>query len=72
MSIQSPLRDAPIMDNSGKNIFSQFWSGWFRVIYNILNPGITTTVALAKLTGGGTNGSLTVKNGVITGYVAPT
>lgn len=32
----------------------------------------TTTVALAKLTGGGANGSLTVIDGQITAYVAPT
>lgn len=30
------------------------------------------TVALAKLTTGGTQGSLTVSNGLITAYVAPT
>jgi hypothetical protein len=33
--------------------------------------GITATVTLAKLTGGGSNGSLTVTNGLITHYVAP-
>lgn len=37
-----------------------------------LLSGITDTVALAKLTGGGTVGSLTVVNGIITGYTAPT
>jgi hypothetical protein len=36
------------------------------------NVGISTTVALAKLTPGGTNGSLTVANGIITAYTAPT
>lgn len=33
--------------------------------------GITATVALAKLTGGGANGSLTVIAGIITAYSAP-
>lgn len=37
-----------------------------------LGSGITTTVALAKLTIAGTNGSLTVVNGIITAYTAPT
>ena len=37
-----------------------------------LGSGITTTVALAKLTIAGTNGSLTVANGIITAYTAPT
>jgi len=37
-----------------------------------LGSGISTTVALAKLTVAGTNGSLTVVNGIITAYTAPT
>jgi hypothetical protein len=36
------------------------------------NVGISTTVALAKLTALGTDGSLTVSNGIITAYTAPT
>ena len=36
------------------------------------NTGISATVALAKLTLAGTNGSLTVVNGIITAYTAPT
>ena len=36
------------------------------------NVGISTTVALAKLTVAGTDGSLTVSSGIITAYTAPT
>jgi len=36
------------------------------------NVGISATVALAKLTTIGTDGSLTVSNGIITAYTAPT
>jgi hypothetical protein len=36
------------------------------------NVGISGTAALAKLTGLGTDGSLTFTNGIITAYVAPT
>ena len=36
------------------------------------NTGVSATVALAKLTGAGTNGSLTVVSGVVTAYTAPT
>jgi len=36
------------------------------------NVGITTTVALARLTAGGANGSMTVANGIVTAYTAPT
>ena len=37
-----------------------------------IQAGLNTTVALAKLTPTGTNGSLTVTKGLITGYTAPT
>lgn len=37
-----------------------------------IQAGLTTTVALAKLTPTGSNGNLTVTKGLITGYVAPT
>lgn len=42
--------------------------------YSALIPGngVSGTVALAKLTGGGNNGSLTIANGVITKIVQPT
>ena len=36
------------------------------------NVGISGTATLAKITGLGTNGSLTFTNGIITAYVAPT
>lgn len=38
----------------------------------ILAPGISGTVTLAKLTGGGANGSLTFTKGIITKVVNPT
>ena len=41
-------------------------------INSILSPGITATIALAKLTTGGTNGSITVTRGIVTAYTAPT
>jgi hypothetical protein len=36
------------------------------------NTGINATVALAKLTPAGANGSMTVANGIVTAYTAPT
>lgn len=39
---------------------------------NFAQPGISTTVTLAKLTGGGANGSLTFVNGILTAATAPT
>jgi hypothetical protein len=67
-----PPRNTPIVDNSGDDIFGRVWSGWFRSIFNSLSGGMTTIVPLAKLTVGGTNGSLTVVNGIITSVTAPT
>lgn len=42
--------------------------------YSVLQPGngVSGTAPLAKLTGGGSNGSLTIQNGVITKIVKPT
>ena len=34
--------------------------------------GVSGTVTLVKLTGGGSNGSITFTDGVITGFVEPT
>jgi hypothetical protein len=68
-----PPRSAPITDESGPQVFGRVWSGWFRNIFNALGGGIpSTTVVLAKLTTGGANGALTVVNGIITSYTAPT
>jgi hypothetical protein len=43
-----------------------------KTIQATLSPGISGTVTLAKLTGGGTNGSLTFAGGIITAVVDPT
>jgi hypothetical protein len=53
-------------------VFERVWSGWFRNLYNVLAPGLTTTISLAKLTGGGANGSISIENGIVTSYTAPT
>lgn len=34
--------------------------------------GLNATISLAKLTGGGSNGSITIQNGLVTGFVQPT
>lgn len=45
---------------------------WLRGVKRVLAPGISTTVALAPTTSSGAAGSLTVINGIITAYTAPT
>lgn len=68
-----PPRSSPYTGDSGPSVFSRVWSGWFRNIFNALSGGVpSVTVTLAKLTTGGTNGSMTIVNGIITNYVAPT
>lgn len=39
--------------------------------FSAYQQGLTQTVTLAKLTSGGTNGSLTIVGGIVTGYTAP-
>ena len=59
-----------------EDMVSQVWSGWFRRITETFNnnlaAGYTGTITTAKLTGGGTNGSITFVNGVVTAQVAAT
>lgn len=55
---------------------SHQWSGFFSKLAATLNQtfaqAFTGTIATAKLTPGGTNGSMTFVNGVITIVVPPT
>lgn len=74
---------APSLDIGGKNtlkglayVYSQVQQNGpsISALQAILAPGngITGTITLAKLTGGGTEGSITVLNGIVTGFVNPT
>lgn len=47
-----------------------FWDGdaW----YKLVSGGVSATVPLAKLTGGGSNGTLTIVDGIITAHTDPT
>lgn len=55
---------------------TSYFFAWLSGIYNILKGtigrGFTGTVAVAKLTGGGTNGSMTYVNGVVVSVLSPT
>jgi hypothetical protein len=66
--------DAEIVHRTGKPTI--LLQGWFREVWQMingtLNKGFTGTIATAKLTTGGTNGSLTFQNGVLVKEVAPT
>ena len=61
-----PTQTGRLVDPDGR-VMPAWWA-WLTG----LTGGYTGTVDLAKLTGAGTNGSLTVKNGIIISYTAPT
>ena len=48
------------------------WFGLWKAMQTLFASGYTGTVVTAKLTGGGTNGSLTFRNGVVVAQVEPT
>lgn len=64
----SPAAVAPHLDIGG----SQTLKG-LAAVYSVVQPGMgtSTTLALAKVTGGGSNGSVTIKNGVVTTFTPP-
>lgn len=63
----TPNRNTPVIRQPG-NTFTLPWYAFF----NVLGQGIDATIPLAKLTGGGVNGELVFKSGVLTGFTAPT
>lgn len=77
-----PGQSVKAVDDSGN--FSPTWYRWLIQIVDFINTsgglsgaqpkfsGFSGTVVLAKTSLAGSNGSLTVVNGVITNYVAPT
>jgi hypothetical protein len=71
--VPPPPKGTQVLQPDGT--FSWPWSGWLRGVWTVLNGNgagvFSGTVTLAKLTAGGSNGSLTIVNGVITGYAAP-
>jgi hypothetical protein len=73
-----PPRGGPVLevDKDGniseQSPFQLIWQRWFGNLATNLSPGVSGTVTLVKLTGGGSNGSLTFVNGVITAFTAPT
>ena len=65
-----PPDQAAVVDVKGRATTQM--KQWMRAVKGVLQPGISTTVVLTKLTAGGTNGSLQVVNGIVTKYTAPT
>jgi hypothetical protein len=51
---------------------TQPWYRWFFAINSLFNSGYTGTITTAALTSGGTQGSMSFTNGVLTARVAAT
>lgn len=74
MALPDPPGNLPIfvLTPTEANRVSEPWHSWFRRLGNTLAPGVTATVPLAKITGGGTDGALEITDGVITSVTQPT
>ena len=69
-----PTRLTKIVESTGD--VTVYFHSWLQILFNLLQStlgkGYTGTVATAKLTSGGVNGSMTFTNGVVTAQVAAT
>jgi hypothetical protein len=66
----APSDQAQIVDSNGRA--TTLMKQWMRGVKRVLQPGVSVTITLAKLTSGGTNGSIQVVNGIVVNYTAPT
>lgn len=66
---QIPPIQTPISDGG---LISQYWYRWLFAINSLFNSGFSGTIVTAQLTSGGTQGSITLVNGVVTAQVAAT
>ena len=64
----SPAATGPSLDIGGSNTLKGL-----AAVYKAVQPGtnISTTMPLAKLTGGGSAGSMVIQNGIVTSFKAP-
>ena len=62
---------SPKLDVGGSNSLKGVSSLFLALGKVATGKGLNATVVLAKVTVGGTNGSLTVQNGIVTAYTAP-
>lgn len=57
---------------NGDSQVDQMWHDFFLQLASALSKGVSTTVPLARLTGGGADGQLVITNGLITSVTPPT
>ena len=72
----SPLAKGQHIVDQPTGVANQYFFNWlnslFRLLQGTLGQGFTGTIATAKLTGGGANGSITFANGVVTAQTPAT
>lgn len=69
----NPAPPSPFVDKQGLcTVAAQSLMNQLTAEHNMLAGAFSGTVALAKLTTGGANGSLTFQNGILITVVAPT
>lgn len=68
-----PLFRAPFFTlPNGQAVMDEAWSNWFTQLASTFSSAYTGVVPLTKITGGGSDGSLTIVNGLVVSVVAPT
>jgi hypothetical protein len=70
MSLSLPPRALPVVGPEGT--FTLNWFGFFKSLQAMFASGFTGTIVTAKLTTGGTEGSITFQNGVVVSQIAAT
>lgn len=70
MAIQFPDRSYRFIEQDAE--MTLYWYDYFSRQNQLLNSGITVTIATAKLTGAGVNGSMTFTNGILTAQTQAT
>lgn len=69
-SLNPPPKALPVVDLGG--VAAAAWYDWALRVAQAEGTGISTSIALAKITALGSDGSLTIVNGRITAVVQPT
>lgn len=74
VSVIVPLKDYDKVNPADRPLVRRSFRSAMAALLKAMayGSGLTTTVVLAKITGGGTDGSLTFTNGLLTSKVDPT
>ena len=72
--VSTTVVQSPLVDSKGlpTRIFQSWLAGITKGNNSLASSGVNAVIPLAKLTGGGANGSLTFVNGILTAFTPPT